>query len=79
MTNLEKYNQIFVETFGVSENTLGEDFKKENVDNWDSIHQLSIATGIEDTFDLMLDSEEILGLVSYESGLDILKKYKVEL
>lgn len=74
MSNLEKLNNIFVEVFGIDKSVLNENFVKNSIDNWDSVHQLSLVTGIEDEFDLMLDTEDILDLTSYEKAIEILKK-----
>lgn len=79
MNNLEKYNQIFVEVFGVSIDQLGENFSKETVSEWDSVHQLSIISGMEEAFDLMLDPEDIMACTSYNAGKEILAKNNIEL
>ena len=79
MTNLEKYNNIFAEVFGVTADALGPDFGKESVDQWDSVHQLSLVSQAEDAFDIMLDPEEILGFTSYGAGLEIMRNQGVEL
>lgn len=79
MTNREKYNQAYVEVFGVEESVLNADFSKENVDAWDSVHQLNIIAILEEAFDIMLDPEDIMELTSYEKGITILNKYDVEL
>lgn len=34
MTNIEKYNDAFVEVFGVESSVLSDDFSKENVESW---------------------------------------------
>lgn len=77
MTNLEKYNQIFAEVFGVDVSQLGPDFDSQTVDGWDSVRQLSLTTSIEDTFDIMLDAEDIIDFNSYENGKVILSKYEI--
>ena len=79
MTNLEKYNQIFAEVFSVKESQLGADFDSQHVDGWDSVRQLSLTTAIEDTFDIMLDPEDILEFTSYDNAKSILAKYEIEL
>ena len=79
MTNREKYNQAFVEVFGVEESVLNADFSKENVDAWDSVHQLNIIAILEEAFDIMLDPEDIMELSSYAKGEAIMAKYYVEL
>lgn len=79
MDNLEKYNNIFVEVFGVSPEVLLGSFSKDNVEAWDSVHQLNLVTLAEETFDVMLDPEDILGFTSYEAGKEILRRQDVEL
>ena len=79
MTNLEKYNAIFTEVFGASVEQLDDNFCKETISEWDSVHQLNIISLPEETFDLMLDPEDIMACTSYNAGKEILAKNKVEL
>jgi len=79
MSNLEKYNQAFIEVFGVEESALGSNFNKDSVDGWDSVHQLNIIALLEESFDIMLDPEDIMELTSYEKGKELMAKYEVEL
>lgn len=79
MTNLEKLNNIFAEVFSVDVSELSESFDKNSVDSWDSVHQLSLTSAVEDEFDIMLDGEDILGFSSYEKAKEILLKYEVTL
>ena len=79
MNNLEKYNQAFIEVFGVEESALGSNFNKDSVEGWDSVHQLNIIALLEESFDIMLDPEDIMELTSYEKGKELMAKYEVEL
>lgn len=79
MSNLEKLNNIFAEVFSVDVSALGADFDNKSVENWDSVHQLSLTSGVEDEFDIMLDAEDILGFSSYEKAKEILGKYDIDL
>lgn len=78
MSNIEKLNNIFKEVFAVDESSLP-GLNKDNVDGWDSVHQLSLTSAVEDEFDIMLDAEDILGFTSYENAKNILAKYEIEL
>ena len=42
MTNIEKYNDAFVEVFGVESSVMSDDISKEKVESCDSVHQLNI-------------------------------------
>lgn len=79
MTNLEKLNKIFCEVFSVDVSALNESFNLGNVEGWDSVHQLSLTTAVEDAFDIMLDTEDILDFTSYDNAKKLLAKYEIEL
>jgi acyl carrier protein len=79
MNNIEKINKIFCEVFAVEESALSDAFNKDTVEGWDSVHQLSLTTAVEDEFDIMLDAEDILEFTSYENVKAILAKYDIEL
>ena len=79
MTNLEKYNDIFVQVFGADEAQLGDNYSKDTVAAWDSVHQLNIISLMEETFDLMLDPEDIMACISYNAGKEILAKNDIKL
>lgn len=79
MTNVEKYNDIFVQVFGADVAQLGDTYNKETVPAWDSVHQLNIISLIEENFDLMLEPEDIMACTSYNAGKEILARNGVEL
>ena len=79
MENLEKYNNAFVQVFGAKAEELNDNYSKETVDEWDSVHQLSLIAQFEDVFDIMFDPEDIMEMTSYAKGKEILKKYEVEI
>lgn len=77
MTNLEKYNNVFCENLNVTENQLA-DLKYQGVELWDSVGHMTLVAALEDAFDIMLDTDDIIDLSSYAKGKEILKKYNVE-
>jgi len=78
MENLEKYNNAFVQVFGAKADDLNDNYGKETVAEWDSVHQLSLISEFEETFDIMFDPEDIMEMTSYAKGKEILAKYDVE-
>jgi len=79
MENLEKYNNAFVEVFGANVEVLNDGYGKETVEEWDSVHQLSLVAQFEEAFDIMFDPEDIMDLTSYAKGKEILAKYEINL
>ena len=77
MTTIEKYNQAFVETLELTEDKLPT-LKYHDVEAWDSVGHMTLMAALEDAFDIMFDTEDALGLTSYEGGKELLKtKYDI--
>lgn len=78
MTNLEKYNKVFCDTLEVTEDKLAT-LKYQDVPLWDSVGHMTLVANLEDAFDIMMETDDIIDMSSYEKGKEILKKYEVEL
>ena len=77
MNNLQKYNEIFTRLFSVEESVLNEEFTFAAIDKWDSLLHMTLITELEDTFDIMLDTDDILHFGGYCNGKKILEKYNI--
>ncbi len=76
MSNVEKYQQAFTETFGLGEDQLA-DLKYQDVPEWDSVGHMNLMGALEDVFDIEMDIDDITDFSSFEHGKTILKKYNV--
>ncbi|MBR6968600.1 MAG: DegT/DnrJ/EryC1/StrS family aminotransferase [Ruminococcus sp.] len=76
--NSEKYDSIFMSVFDVEKDVLGDDFTFKAVDKWDSFLHLTLISELEDGFDVLFDSEDILNFGGYSNGKKILAKYGVD-
>lgn len=78
MTNEEIYNNAFIEVLGVTEDQLA-NLKYQDVDAWDSVGHMSLMAAIEEAFDIMMDTDDIIDFSSYEKGKEILaSNYEIE-
>lgn len=78
MENKEKYVQAFVEALEINEEGI-EKLEYQAIPQWDSVGHMGLVAAIEDAFDIMMDTDDIIDFSSYEKGKEILKKYNVEL
>ena len=78
MTNLEKYNEAFISSFNVEEAALAT-LEYQGVKEWDSIGHMSLISELEDTFDIEMETDDIVDFSSYEKGKEIMMKYGVKL
>jgi acyl carrier protein len=79
MTSKEKYNKVFVECFSVAEDMLNENFTYQCVAAWDSVGHMGMIAALEDTFNIMMATEDIIEFGSYLIGIEKLKKYGIEI
>jgi acyl carrier protein len=79
MTNKEKYNKAFIESFSVTEDVLNENFTYQCVAAWDSVGHMGMIAALEDAFGIMMETEDIIEFASYTVGIEKLKKYGIEI
>lgn len=78
MTNREKYVAAFVESFGVKEEQVP-GLKYQAIAAWDSVGHMGLIAAIEDAFDIQFETDDIVDFSSFEKGIELLKKYDVEI
>lgn len=78
MTNLEKYNNAFVNSLEVNINELN-DLKYGDTFDWKSFGHMLLITAIEESFDIEFAPEDITKLTSYKDGKNLLKKFNISM
>lgn len=78
MSNIEKYKQAFVDTFGIEAEKL-DGLKYQDINEWDSVGHMNLMTVLEDTFEIEMDIDDITDFSSFTVGQEILRKYEVEI
>lgn len=78
MNQPEEYNRIFMEAFSLSEKDLQGNVKRGSINDWDSIGHMKLIDMMENSFNLMFETDDILNFNSYEKGKEILRKYGVD-
>ena len=76
---LKRYNEVFMDVFGVSEEELGENFTTETIESWDSIGHMNLISSLEEEFDILFESDDLMAFQSYEKGMELLEKYGIEI
>lgn len=77
MTNKEKYIKAFVETFDIEAEKV-EELEYAAISEWDSVGHMSLIAALEDEFDIMMDTDDIIDFSSFKKGLELLtENYKI--
>lgn len=78
MNNLEKYNQAFMTALSITADKLTDDLNYQDIAEWDSVGHMNLIAELEDTFGIMMDTDDIIDFSSYKKGKEILAKYNIE-
>lgn len=78
MNNLEKYRNAFVEGLGISEDQV-DGLTFQSIPEWDSVGHMGLIAALEEAFDIVFDTDDIVDLSSFDKGKEILAKYDVEI
>ncbi|MBB3592898.1 acyl carrier protein [Rhizobium sp. BK529] len=76
MSNREKYQAAFTETFMLEPGNLG-NLRYQETAAWDSVGHMALMAALEETFGIEMDIDDIIEFSSYETGQVILAKYDV--
>lgn len=78
MTNEEKLRKVFAEALEIDEHQIIDDLTYNTILEWDSIAHMTLIAEIDDQFDTMLDTEDVLDLSSFAKAKEILAKYDIK-
>jgi len=78
ITNKEKYNQAFVECFSIEDASTLENLAYNENPAWDSIGHMTLMAALEEGFNIVMETDDILNFSSYKKGLEIMEKYGIE-
>ena len=79
MKKIEKYNQAFSLSFSIEVDSVNSDLKYESIPEWDSIGHMGLIAELEDTFEISMEMDDIIDFSSYNKGIEIMKKYDVDI
>ena len=77
MTVNEKFYQVFAEALNISRDQVRDDLAYNSLPQWDSVAHMALVVALEDAFDIMLDTDDIIDMSSVAIARTILEKYGV--
>ena len=78
MTDYKKYVGAFEESFEVDEEQ-AVNLTYQSIEAWDSIGHMNLVASLEDNFDIMMDTDDIIDFDSFNKGIELLKKYDINI
>ena len=78
MSNKEKYDEAFIESFSIDANKLNDKLEYNSIEAWDSIGHMQMIAELEDAFEIEFEMDDIIDFSSHKKGFELIAKYGVE-
>jgi len=78
MSNSQKLKTIFAQSLNIDESRITDELAYNSIPEWDSIAHMALVAEIDNQFDIMLDTDDVLDLSSFAKAKEILQKYGVQ-
>ncbi len=78
MGNRAKLIGTFRTTLGIEEDGAVLSAAYRETHGWDSVAHMRLVSEIESAFDIMLDTEDVIGMSSFAKAVEILARYDVD-
>jgi acyl carrier protein len=78
-TGLDTLRKSFVDALGISPTASFDDLEYAKTPGWDSVAHMRLVSEIESAFDIMLDTDDVIGMSSFPVAREIVAKYGVSL
>ena len=75
--NKEKYEEAFMKALDLKTKDGLEDLKYQDIPAWDSVGHMTLIAELEDTFDIEIETDDIIDFSSFQKGIEKKKKYDV--
>ena len=79
MENEKKLKKTFCSALSVAEDKIDNSLEYNGIPEWDSIGHMTLMSKLEEEFDISLETDDIVDFSSFKKGIEILKKYKVNI
>ena len=77
MSNKKKYQDIFIKSLSINGKKFDENIKYNEIPEWDSIGHMTLISGLEEGFNISMETDDIVDFSSFKKGIVILKKYSI--
>ena len=77
--NRDKLRAAFREALGLPADAVVDELAYRAVKEWDSVAHMQLVATIEGAFDLMLDTDDVIGMSSFAAARAIVEKHGVAL
>ena len=76
--NIDKLRKAFSDALGLPLDQVTDALEYNKVKEWDSVAHMALIAAIEQAFDILIDTEDIIDMSSFAKAKAIIRKYGVD-
>lgn len=73
MTLTDRLRTLFVQEMDLGEEVDVENLQYRDIEQWDSVGHMALVAAIEDEFDVMLDTDQVIDMSSFKVAVEMLR------
>ncbi len=77
MGNEQKLKDAFVAALNIAPEKVIDDLAYQSISEWDSISHMILISQLEESFDVSIDTDDVIDMSSFGKAREILKKYNI--
>ena len=77
--SLEKYKNTFIKSLSIEKDSFKDNLEYNEIPEWDSIGHMTLMSGLEEEFNISLETDDIVDFSSFQKGIEILNKYNIKI
>ena len=76
---MNKLIDCFVQVFAIDRERIVPSLAYQSIPQWDSVGHMALVAEIENQFDVMLDTDDIIGMSDVSKAVEILRKHGTDI
>lgn len=73
--DVEKLKAVFRETLDLPDDIVWSELRYSDYPSWTSLGHMSLVAGIENVFDIMFDTDDIIDMSSFDKAVELTAKH----
>ena len=67
-----RVRKVFVETFSIEPSIVVDTLAYSSIPQWDSVAHMGLIVNLEDEFDIMIDTDDVIDMSSFAKAVEII-------
>jgi acyl carrier protein len=76
MIDVDRLRKVFRAALGLADDVEVDGLEYQSIEKWDSLAHMTLVAAIEDEFDVMIDTDDVLTMSSFTKARELLERLR---